>query len=206
MTNQPPSGPEYPGQPLPAWGQPQPARPPRPWWKKKRFNIPLGLLAFLTIVGIFTPSPDSEVKVVAGPPAASEPAATTKVDKPATVAPTTKAPKPSTVAPTPEAPTPKKTRTVTSGERNALGKAEDYLSYTAFSRKGLIKQLKFEDYTTSEATYAVDHVTVNWNRQAVKKAKEYLSQQSFSRSGLITQLKFEGFTSSQAKHGVAVAY
>jgi hypothetical protein len=101
---------------------------------------------------------------------------------------------------------PKKTVTLTSGQKNALGKAEDYLEHQAFSRKGLIAQLKFEQFTISEATYAVDHVPVNWKSQAAKKAEQYLSNQSFSRSGLIQQLKFEGFTSAQAKHGVAVAY
>jgi hypothetical protein len=73
---------------------------------------------------------------------------------------------------------------------------------SAFSRKGLIEQLKFEGYSTKDATYGVDALKANWNEQAALKAADYLDMSSFSRSGLIEQLEFEGFTSSQAKYGV----
>ena len=66
--------------------------------------------------------------------------------------------------------------------------------------------MQFEGFSTADATYAVDAVTVDWNEQAALKAKEYLDQQSFSRSGLQEQLEFEGFTPAQAAHGVSVAY
>lgn len=88
------------------------------------------------------------------------------------------------------------------GQANARAKAEDYLSYNGFSRKGLIQQLKFEGFNLKDATYGADAVGANWNKQAVRKAKEYLDQQSFSRAGLIQQLKFEGFTPAQAEFGV----
>ena len=45
---------------------------------------------------------------------------------------------------------------MTSGQRNALEKAEDYLEYQAFSRKGLIEQLTFEGFTPSQAKHGVD--------------------------------------------------
>lgn len=45
----------------------------------------------------------------------------------------------------------------TMGERNALLSAHSYLSFTVFSYTGLIDQLEFEGYTTSEATYAADN-------------------------------------------------
>ena len=90
----------------------------------------------------------------------------------------------------------------TVSQKNAVRKAQEYLAYQAFSKKGLIDQLKFEGFSTKDATYAVNHITVNWNKQAAKKAKEYLKYQSFSRSGLIDQLVFEGFTQSQATYGV----
>src|SRR5690625_1150411 len=38
-------------------------------------------------------------------------------------------------------------------QANAVSKAEDYLSYTAFSRQGLIDQLKFDQFSTEDATY-----------------------------------------------------
>ncbi len=88
-------------------------------------------------------------------------------------------------------------------QQNALGSAEDYLSFTAFSRTGLIKQLKFEEYSTKDATWAVDRVTVDWKEQAAKSAENYLEFTSFSRKGLIDQLIFEGFTRKQAEYGVS---
>ena len=94
----------------------------------------------------------------------------------------------------------------TAGQRNALSSAESYLQYSAFSKSGLIKQLKFEDFSDSEARWAVAHVRVSWNAQAVKSAKQYLRVSSFSRQGLIEQLEFEGFTHSQATYGVSKAY
>jgi Host cell surface-exposed lipoprotein len=94
----------------------------------------------------------------------------------------------------------------TAGQRNALSKAEDYLSFTAFSKSGLADQLKFEGFSRAEARWAVNHVRVSWRRQAVKKAKSYLSLTSFSRQGLIEQLEFDGFTHSQAAYGVKKAY
>ena len=86
----------------------------------------------------------------------------------------------------------------TRGEQNALNRANDYLEFMSFSRSGLIDQLEFEGYTTSEAEYAVDNCGADWDEQAVLKAEEYLDFMSFSRSGLIDQLEFEGFTYIQA--------
>ena len=91
----------------------------------------------------------------------------------------------------------------TTGERNALGKAEDYLRDISFSYSGLIDQLEYEGFTTSEATYAADRCGADWNEQASKKAEEYLNHSSFSRSDLISQLEFEGFTSAQAQYGAS---
>jgi Host cell surface-exposed lipoprotein len=90
----------------------------------------------------------------------------------------------------------------TAGQENARGSAEDYLDYSAFSRKGLIEQLEYEGYSTKDATYAVDAVSPNWNEQAAKAAKDYLDYSSFSRSGLIEQLAYEGYTEQQAVYGV----
>jgi hypothetical protein len=88
-------------------------------------------------------------------------------------------------------------------QQNAVRAAEDYLDYTAFSRQGLIDQLEYEDYSTEDATFAVDHITVDWNEQAVKAAQDYLDYTSFSRGGLIEQLVYSGFTPAQAQYGAA---
>lgn len=96
--------------------------------------------------------------------------------------------------------------TATSGESNALKSAQTYLSIMAFSYRGLVEQLEYEGYTTSEAEYAADNCGADWNLQAVKKAKEYLAVMSFSKDGLLEQLEYEGFTHSQATYGVEQAY
>ena len=90
---------------------------------------------------------------------------------------------------------------MTVSQENALRKAESYLGFQAFSQSGLIKQLEFEGFSTADATFAVDNVTVDWTEQAAKKAENYMEFQAFSRSGLISQLEFEGFTTEQAAHG-----
>lgn len=90
---------------------------------------------------------------------------------------------------------------LTNAQKQAIGKAQDYLKFTAFSRKGLIKQLEYEGFATADATFAVDSLNVDWNAQAAAKGKSYLDIQHFSRKGLIDQLKFEGFTDAQAAYG-----
>ena len=96
---------------------------------------------------------------------------------------------------------------VTLAQKNAVKQAENYLSFMAFSRTGLIKQLEFEGYSTEDATYAVDNIKVDWNEQCAKKAEEYLDFMAFSHDGLYNQLEFEGFTEEQIQYGLqAVGY
>jgi hypothetical protein len=79
---------------------------------------------------------------------------------------------------------------------------------TGFSRAGLIDQLSSsagDGYTKADATFAVDHVHVNWNQQAVRSAKDYLAMSHFSRAGLIEQLSSsfgDGYTKAQAIYAV----
>lgn len=93
------------------------------------------------------------------------------------------------------------TATETMGQKNALAKANSYLSMTAFSYSGLVKQLEFEKFSHEDAVYGADNCGADWNEQAVKKAKSYLALTSFSKDGLIRQLEFEGFTNAQAVYG-----
>jgi len=71
----------------------------------------------------------------------------------------------------------------------------------AFSYKGLIEQLEFEQYSHEDAVYAANNCGADWNEQAAKKAKDYLSIMAFSKASLIEQLEFEGFTHEQAVYG-----
>lgn len=87
-------------------------------------------------------------------------------------------------------------------EEQAVRKAQEYLDIGGFSRQGLIKQLEFDNFSTEDATAAVDSLDVDWNEQAARKAKEYLDIGGFSHGGLVSQLEFDGFTSVQAEYGV----
>ena len=95
---------------------------------------------------------------------------------------------------------------LTSGQKNALGTAKNYLSWMNFSKEGLKKQLTFEGFSDEDAQYAVDHCGANWYEQAYKSAKNYLSFMPFSEDELINQLEFEGFTYDQAVYGADRAY
>lgn len=90
---------------------------------------------------------------------------------------------------------------MTVSQQNAVRSAESYLSFSAFSKTGLVDQLVYEEYTTADAEFAVNQVDVDWMEQAAKSAESYLSFTAFSRQGLIDQLIYEGFTQEQAAHG-----
>jgi hypothetical protein len=88
-------------------------------------------------------------------------------------------------------------------QQNAVRAAQTYLSVSALSHDGLIKQLVgYDGYSTADATSAVDSMTVDWNEQAAKAARTYLSVSALSRSGLINQLtSYDGYTAAQAVYG-----
>ena len=90
--------------------------------------------------------------------------------------------------------------TMTMGQRNALGSAHSYLTFTAFSYEGLIRQLEYEQYSHEDAVFAADNCGADWVEQAMKSAENYLEYMSFSYTGLIEQLEFEGFTADQAQY------
>jgi len=96
----------------------------------------------------------------------------------------------------------------TSGDKEALVAAKQYLSSQAFSMKGLIAQLDSpygSQFTVAQATYGAEHTGANWNKEALLAAKEYLRSQAFSMKGLIAQLDSPDggqFTVAQAIYGV----
>jgi hypothetical protein len=93
---------------------------------------------------------------------------------------------------------------MTKAQEQAIGSAEDYLSFSGFSKQGLIQQLtQGESFSKKDATYAVNHIDVNWKKQAAKSAEDYLSISHFSHQGLIDQLmQGDGYTKAQAEYGV----
>lgn len=99
----------------------------------------------------------------------------------------TPGPAPSTVTPTAE-------------QQGAIDLVESMLP-SSLSRSELIEQLVFEDFTISDAAFAVDALEIDFNAAAQGKAASHLELLPFSRSGLINQLVFDGFTTTQAIHG-----
>lgn len=174
----------------------------RPWFKKKRWWA-AGIVALLAVAGAL--GSDDQPTVTASEPTetAATSAAQPTTTEPTTPADTTSEPVVETTTAEPEpAPEPEPAEPELSvSQQQSIRSAEDYLDYTAFSRSGLISQLEFEGFSTDEATFAVDNITVDWNEQAAKSAEQYLEYSSFSRSGLISQLEFEGFTREQATYG-----
>jgi Host cell surface-exposed lipoprotein./Uncharacterised protein family UPF0547. len=100
---------------------------------------------------------------------------------------------------------------LTGTQKNAARSARQYLGMSGFSRDGLIGQLSSDagdGYTRSDATAAVDSLTVDWNEQAVRSAKQYLEMSGFSCKGLIQQLASSAgdrYTKSQATYGATQA-
>lgn len=90
----------------------------------------------------------------------------------------------------------------TTGQKNALGSAIQYISTMPFSRDGLVDQLLYEGYSQEEAEYGADNCGADWSEQAVKMASSYLSTMAFSAQGLTNQLVYEGFSQEQAEYGV----
>lgn len=102
---------------------------------------------------------------------------------------------------TPQSSAASKQDTDSTKQTPAVRKAEQYLSFSAFSHDSLVAQLEFEGFSTEDSVYAADHCGANWTEQALKKAKEYLKSSSFSYSGLINQLEFEKFSHDDAVYG-----
>lgn len=173
-------------------------------------GVPFGLLILIVTIAAAVSPPKQKVDATASAtnaPAATQAPAT--VVSPPTQAPTTQAPTTTaapapTVPPTTQAPTPTEPPkpTLTASQKQAVKKAESYLSHQSFSRSGLIHQLEYEGFSNADATFGVDADSVDWNDQAAKKAASYLSHSSFSRASLIHQLEYEGFTTAQATYGV----
>ena len=172
------------------------------WFKKKSIMIPgiIGLLIIFSAISQSGSNSGSESNKLSDTSISAEPEPTMEPEvtaEPEVTEETEIIVEPEvTEEPKPEGPV------ETLSQSNAVSTAQDYIDYSNFSRSGLIDQLKYEGYSTSDATYAVDKIVVDWNEQAAKTAQDYLDSSSFSASGLYDQLIYEGFTSSQANYGL----
>ncbi len=173
--------------------EPEANQPVVPWFKKKKFVIPLGILVFIIA---FNATKGPSGQTASNKTSPSETSMTTE-DPTYEPDPVVTEDPVYTEDPEPVGPV------ETLSQSNAVSTAQDYLDSSSFSRSGLIDQLKFEGFSLADATYAVDNIYVDWNEQAAQTAQDYLDSSSFSRSGLYDQLIFEGFTPSQANYGLA---
>jgi hypothetical protein len=205
--------PDQPGQypkPQPRLPMPNPPKPKMPLWAKLvvgLFAVPAILVGAVLAIGLGSGIANEAAKTadkvpVPGVQSTYDPGIQTPVVKPTAPATTTQ--------PSPKV-THKPAPPLSVGRQQAIGAAEDYLRVQAFSRAGLIDQLTSqygEGFALADATYAVDHIDVDWKEQAAKAAREYLAVQHFSRAGLIDQLESEyggQFTHAQAVYGVTAA-
>lgn len=180
-------------------GQPPAPQPP----KKKRTLRTVLIIAASVFIGL--PVAIGLVGAATGSTGEKAPTAvTTQAAAPTTTAaPTAPATTQAPVAPrTTAAPVAPKTQELSVSQEQAIESAGDYIESGDFSRKSLIAQLKYEDFSTSEATYAADHIAADWTAEADDSAASYLDTGSFSHQGLMDQLLYEGFTKTQAAHGV----
>lgn len=102
---------------------------------------------------------------------------------------------------------PARAQNLTVSQSNAVRSAKQYLSFSGFSRNGLIGQLSSDagdGYDIADATVAVDTLNIDWNMEAARSAKQYLSFSGFSCKGLINQLSSSAgdkYTVEQATYG-----
>jgi hypothetical protein len=211
---QQPSQPNHPAWSAPrqsiAYGEAAPvaAKQKKPFWRRTWVVVTAGILVAFIAISAASGSGDTSNTAAKDTPSVKaqqnktsdttvEAQSTPNVTPAADPSPTKKA------EPTKK---PKPAPSYTVSQEQAIGSAKDYLDFSAFSKAGLIKQLssKYGDgFSNADATFAVNHITVNWNEQAVRSAKDYLSMSHFSRAGLIQQLhsKYgDGYTLAQATY------
>lgn len=91
---------------------------------------------------------------------------------------------------------------VNDSKKNAIEKAQSYIRFMPFSRKGLIEQLEYNSFSYEDAEYGVDQLGIDWKEQALKKGQSYINMMAFSRKDLIEQLEHDGFSNEEAVYAV----
>lgn len=177
-------------------------------WNKTAKWIVTGVFAFFVLVSAFSPDSTKTASTTTQNPsptaqetqAPTEPEPTTQPElttQPKAQA--TKAPVKATNTPAAQTQQPAQGETVS--QRNAVRKAKSYISFSGFSRDGLVAQLEYEKFSRADAEYGADNSGANWNEEAAQKAKSYMDMMGYSRDGLIQQLLYEKFTQAQAEYG-----
>ena len=96
----------------------------------------------------------------------------------------------------------------TTGQSNALKKAESYSSLMHMSKRRLYDQLTSEygeGFTAEEAQYAIDNINADWKANALETAKSYQKNLNMSKSRIYQQLTSEygeKFTAEEAQYAI----
>ncbi|MFT9234507.1 Ltp family lipoprotein, partial [Liquorilactobacillus nagelii] len=93
---------------------------------------------------------------------------------------------------------------VLSENLKALKTAKNYAKKDNMSKQAIYEELKDEDgdqFTKSQAIYAKEHVTGDWNKNALETAESYAKKDNMSKQAIYEELKDKDgdqFTKSQA--------
>lgn len=92
---------------------------------------------------------------------------------------------------------------LTTSQRNAILKAYDSLNYWHCGREYLINELLVsnEGYPIEDATFAVEHMKINWDEQAIAYAKKNGSGES--KNNLTEDMLYYGFNQDQINKALA---
>ena len=89
---------------------------------------------------------------------------------------------------------------------NAIESAEAYNKVFAYSKKGLIENLKYDGFSEDIAECAVKSINANWKENCVRSAYSYLDLFSSSKKELIHQLDYDGFTPEEIDYAMNEIY
>jgi hypothetical protein len=155
----------------------------RPWFKKKRFIIPIAILAIIII---------SSVANAGGGKKSSDSASVTEVATQETTEAVVEPEKPA----------------VPAEYASALIQAQMYSDTLHMSKAGLFAQLTSEyggQFTPEAAQYGVDNVKADFNANALAQAKQYVETLAMSPAAVYDQLISEyggQFTPEEAQYAV----
>lgn len=182
-------------QPQSPFGTPQGPLPPgagrstsrsRPWFKRKRFAIPGGVLALAVCGALVSPKENTDTTPVAASAAASSSAAAAAASASSAAASSAAADSSAAAASSAAANSSAAAAAAAASSRAAAAAA------AATSTASL---------PPAPAPAPAPNLSVG-QENALGKARDYLETSSFSRSGLIRQLEYDGFSASDATGAV----
>lgn len=160
------------------------AKANRPWFKKKRFIIPIAILLLIIVV------PKGGNSKEAAPVTETAEIAVVEETSEAVEEPAAKAPD------------------VPAEYKSALAKAKSYSDLMHMSKAGIYDQLVSEygeQFSPEAAQYAIDNLQADWNANALAKAKSYQETMQMSPEAIRDQLTSEygeKFTPEEADYAV----